>query len=234
MAGLLSIPRRRRRPNREVLRKRAPKLTQAPQLFHQHPLPQSTSSFQHIFTFFRASAYLAPLTLIPRIAAHVEPVHHRHTAPESGNSSTYDQIIKAHGFSELQTIYYPLRPACWGGRKDRVLFHGMLDRVPRYDGKHRKLRMNGYRDEKIFPQTLIKLSTLAASLAALIVLSIPLLPPQCLVEFTQSSGGLGGEAAYLLCAIAVQAAIYSVLGLLATFLHRQLVQKTPSHSSRTD
>jgi len=38
----------------------------------------STSSFQH-FHFRRASVHLALLTLILRIAAHVEPVHHRHT-----------------------------------------------------------------------------------------------------------------------------------------------------------
>jgi hypothetical protein len=50
------------------------------------------------------------------------------------------------------------------------------------------------------------------------MLPIPLLPPQRLVEFAQSSLGLSVEAAYLLCAIAVQVAIYSVLGLSATFL----------------
>jgi hypothetical protein len=80
----------------------------------------------------------------------------------------------------------------------------------------RKLRTNGYRDERMPPKTLTKLSILAASLAGLVVLPIPLLPPQRLVEFAQSSLGLGGEAAYLLCAIAVQVAIYSVLGLSAT------------------
>ena len=55
-------------------------------------------------------------------------------------------------------------------------------------------------------------------LAGLVMLPIPLLPPQRLVEFAQSSLGLGDKAAYLLCAIAVQAAIYGVLGLSATFV----------------
>jgi hypothetical protein len=77
--------------------------------------------------------------------------------------------------------------------------------------------MNGYRDESMPPKTLTKLSILAASLAGLVVLPIPLLPPQRLLEFAQLSLGLGGEAAYLLCAIAFQVAIYSVLGLSATF-----------------
>jgi hypothetical protein len=68
------------------------------------------------------------------------------------------------------------------------------------------------------PKTLKKLSITCALLAGLVMLPIPLLPPQRLVEFVQLSLGLGGEAAYLLCAIAVQAAIYSVLGLSATFV----------------
>ena len=68
------------------------------------------------------------------------------------------------------------------------------------------------------PKTLTKLSITAAMLAGLAILPIPLLPPQRLVEFAQSSLGLADEAAYLLCAIAVQAAIYSVLGLSATFV----------------
>jgi hypothetical protein len=67
------------------------------------------------------------------------------------------------------------------------------------------------------PKPLTKLSIVGASLAALVVLPIPLLPPQRLVEFALSSLGLGGEAAYLLCAIAVQAVIYSALGFSATF-----------------
>lgn len=68
------------------------------------------------------------------------------------------------------------------------------------------------------PKTLTELSITTAMLASLVMLPIPLLPPQHLVEFAQSSLGFGGEAAYLLCAIAVQAAIYSVLGLSATFV----------------
>ena len=68
------------------------------------------------------------------------------------------------------------------------------------------------------PKTLTKLSITATMLAGMVMLPIPLLPPQRLVEFAQSSLGLGGEAAYLLCAIAVQAAIYGVLGLSATFV----------------
>jgi len=68
------------------------------------------------------------------------------------------------------------------------------------------------------PKTLIKVLVVAASLAALIMLPIPLLPPQRLVEFAQSFLRLGEETAYLLCAVAVQAAIYSVLGLAATFV----------------
>ena len=68
------------------------------------------------------------------------------------------------------------------------------------------------------PKTLTKLSIVAASLAGLVVLPIPLLPPQRLVEFAQSFLRLGEETAYLLCAVAVQAAIYSVLGLSATFV----------------
>jgi hypothetical protein len=40
---------------------------------------------------------------------------------------------------------------------------------------------------------------------------------QRLVEFAQSSLGLGGREAYLLCAIAVQAAGYCVPGFTATF-----------------
>lgn len=68
------------------------------------------------------------------------------------------------------------------------------------------------------PKTLTKLSITTAMLAGLLMLPIPLLPPQCLVEFAQSSFRLGGEAAYLMCAITVQAAIYSVLGISATFV----------------
>jgi hypothetical protein len=83
--------------------------------------------------------------------------------------------------------------------------------------RHRKLRIKGYSDERMSPKTLIKLSILATNLAVLIVLPTPLLPPQRLVEFAQSSLGLGGQAAFLLCAIAVQVAIYSVLGLSTTF-----------------
>jgi hypothetical protein len=77
--------------------------------------------------------------------------------------------------------------------------------------------MNGDRDEKMSLKTLTRVSIVAAGLAALVVLPIPLLPPQRLVEFAQSSLGLDGEAAYLLCAVAVQVAVYCVLGLSATF-----------------
>src|SRR4051794_17515934 len=62
-----------------------------------------------------------------------------------------------------------------------------------------------------------KISILALALVALIMLPIPLLPPQSLVEFAQSSLGLGAASAYLLCAITVQTIIYSVLGLPAAF-----------------
>src|SRR3954466_5949292 len=62
-----------------------------------------------------------------------------------------------------------------------------------------------------------KISILALALVALIMLPIPLLPPQSLVEFAQSSLGLGAASAYLLCAITVQTIIYSVLGLAAAF-----------------
>ena len=66
-------------------------------------------------------------------------------------------------------------------------------------------------------EAMTRLSILAAALAALVMLPIPLLPPQTLVEFAQSSLGLGAAAAYLLCAITVQAIIYIVLGLAAAF-----------------
>jgi hypothetical protein len=66
-------------------------------------------------------------------------------------------------------------------------------------------------------RTIAKLSILAAALAALVMLPIPLLPPETLVEFAQSSLGLGAAAAYLLCAITLQAIIYSALGLAAAF-----------------
>jgi hypothetical protein len=78
--------------------------------------------------------------------------------------------------------------------------------------------VRGCRDVRMSPKTLTKLSITAAMLAGLFMFPIPMLPPQRLVEFAQSSLGLGGPAAYLLCAIAVQAAIYSVLGLSATFV----------------
>ena len=78
--------------------------------------------------------------------------------------------------------------------------------------------VRGDRGVRMSPKTLAKLSIAAAMLAGLVILPSPLLPPQRLVEFAQSSLGLGGPAAYLLCAIAVQAAIYGVLGLLATFV----------------
>lgn len=93
-----------------------------------------------------------------------------------------------------------------------------------YTARHKTGRVGGgglvrrYRDVRMSPKTLTMLSIIAAMLTGLVLLPIPLLPPQRLVEFAQSSFGLGGEAAYLLCAIAVQAAIYSVLGLSATFV----------------
>jgi hypothetical protein len=58
----------------------------------------------------------------------------------------------------------------------------------------------------------------AAILVVLVMLPIPLLPPQSLVEFAQLYLHLGPGAAYLLCAIFVQSAIYCVLGLSATFV----------------
>jgi len=69
----------------------------------------------------------------------------------------------------------------------------------------------------MFPKTVTRLSILAVCLLALIMLPIPLLPPDSFVEFAQSSLGLGASAAYLLCAIAVQAMIYMGLGLSAAF-----------------
>ena len=68
------------------------------------------------------------------------------------------------------------------------------------------------------PKTLIKLSIVAVSVAALALLPIPLLPSQRLVQFAESSLGLDEETAYLLCAIAVQTAIYSALGFSAIFV----------------
>jgi hypothetical protein len=67
------------------------------------------------------------------------------------------------------------------------------------------------------PKTLRRLLIVVACLAALVVMPMPLLPPQRLVGFAQSSLRLGGGAAYLLCAIAVQAVIYGALGLSAMF-----------------
>ena len=68
------------------------------------------------------------------------------------------------------------------------------------------------------PKTATRISAAIVVLAVLILLPIPLLPPPRLVELIQSSLGIGGGAAYLICAIAVQAQIYFVLGILATFI----------------
>ncbi len=62
-----------------------------------------------------------------------------------------------------------------------------------------------------------KLLLLAVALVALILLPIPLLPPESMVEFAQSRLGCGAAAAYLLCAITVQVMIYCALGLSAAF-----------------
>lgn len=67
-------------------------------------------------------------------------------------------------------------------------------------------------------KTLTKFSIVAAIVAGLVALPIPLLPPDSAVEFAELSLGLGEKAAYLLCAIAVQAAMYGALGLAATFV----------------
>ena len=70
----------------------------------------------------------------------------------------------------------------------------------------------------MFPKTITRSLILVASLAVLVMLPIPLLPPQSLVGFAQSSLGLGASSAYLLCAMAVQAMIYCTLGLAAAFV----------------
>lgn len=70
----------------------------------------------------------------------------------------------------------------------------------------------------MFPKTITRSLILVASLAVLVMLPIPLLPPQSLVGFAQSSLGLGASSAYLLCAMAVQAMIYCALGLAAAFV----------------
>ena len=64
---------------------------------------------------------------------------------------------------------------------------------------------------------LTKLAIAGGGLIVLIMLPVPLLPPQSLVEFAQSSLGLGAATAYLLCAVAVQVLIYIGLGLSAAF-----------------
>src|SRR4051812_16666518 len=62
-----------------------------------------------------------------------------------------------------------------------------------------------------------KLAIAGGCLIVFIMLPGPLLPPQSLVGFSQSSLGLGAGTAYLLCAVAVQISIYIGLGLSAAF-----------------